>query len=154
MLMADAVVSQACTNRSEIEIMNMLAVGAFGILGALLRYFTGVWVGGWWASPFPLDTLLINFVGCLVLSWFSAWVASRPNFPSWIRLGIGTGLVGSFTTFSALNAETVSLIENQLAGYAALYVLLSLLGGFVFAWTGFALFNAGQRSKTRGVRES
>ncbi|WP_018131918.1 fluoride efflux transporter CrcB [Effusibacillus pohliae] len=116
--------------------MLYLAVGTGGILGALLRYYLGVSVHAWWALPFPLATLVTNFIGCFVLGWFTTRVARLGWFPAWIRLGFGTGVVGSFTTFSTFSVETFELIRQGLWGTALLYVLLSLWGGLFLAWAG------------------
>ncbi|WP_027092402.1 fluoride efflux transporter CrcB [Cohnella thermotolerans] len=130
------------------------AVGLFGVVGALLRYLTGMWAHNWWASPFPLGTFLINLLGSLVLGWFSTWAASQPQFPAWIRLGIGTGLIGAFTTFSTFSVETVSLFKENLPGYALLYTLASLVGGFLCAWIGYEIARAQLLRKTRSVNAS
>jgi CrcB protein len=106
------------------------------MVGALLRYSLGLLVHGWWVGAFPLGTLLINFVGSFALGWLTAWVNRVGNVPAWVKPGIGTGLIGSFTTFSTFSVETVNLMQQQLWGDAALYVGLSLMGGLFLAWAG------------------
>ncbi|GIM44705.1 putative fluoride ion transporter CrcB 1 [Collibacillus ludicampi] len=120
-------------------------VGIAGVLGALFRYDLGLLIHSWWSLSFPLETLLINYLGCIILGWFTPWAASHKNFPSWIRVGFGTGFIGSFTTFSTFSAETLALIQKGLWGIAILYVLLSLWGGLLMAWCGYRLF------KLRGI---
>lgn len=132
--------------------MKLWAVGLFGIAGALLRYLGGLWVRDWWALPFPLGTLLINYAGCLVLGWFAAWAAFRPKLPDWLRLGLGTGLVGAFTTFSTFSVEAVSLVQTGRPGTALLYVLASGLGGFALAWLGYGIARRPRRQNQGEVR--
>lgn len=129
--------------------MNAAAVGFFGAIGALLRYGIGRYVGGWWMSSFPLGTLGINFAGCLALGWFSSWAAAQKRLPAWLRTGIGTGLIGAFTTFSTFSVETVGLVRDGLWGMAALYMMLSVIGGFALAWTGYELYQAQVRQRER-----
>jgi CrcB protein len=117
----------------------ILVVGCAGILGALSRFYLGTWIQTWWIHPFPLGTLLINYLGCIVLGWFTCWTTNRANVPAWLRIAFGTGFVGSFTTFSTFSAETVELLRNGLWGTAVLYVLLSLWGGLFLAWCGSRL---------------
>ncbi|BCJ85504.1 putative fluoride ion transporter CrcB 1 [Effusibacillus dendaii] len=116
--------------------MPYLIVGVGGILGALLRYLLGLYVHFWWQSPFPLGTLLTNLIGCVALAWITTRLLKPGSFQTWIRLGFGTGLIGSFTTFSTFSLETVELLKRDLWGVALLYVLLSLWGGLLMAWVG------------------
>jgi CrcB protein len=129
--------------------MLMVVVGVAGMIGALLRYSLGLLVQGWWVGAFPLGTLLINFVGSFALGWLTAWLNRVGKVPAWVKPGIGTGLIGSFTTFSTFSVETVSLLEQQLWGLAALYAGLSLVGGLFLAWAGL-FFGAFPRSARMG----
>jgi len=119
--------------------MSYLVVGFAGIVGALLRYYVGEAVKFDWVYSFPLGTLMINFIGCLVLGWFSVWATTRPAMPTWLRLGFGTGLVGSFTTFSTFSVDVITLFHQKSDGLALLYISLSLFGGLFLAWVGSRL---------------
>lgn len=121
--------------------MIYFVIGLAGVLGALSRYYLGLFVHTWWIMTFPLGTFIINMSGCLVLGWFHTWVAKFKAFPSWLRLGIGTGFVGSFTTFSTFSTETVELLQKGLWGMSLLYILSSLWGGLLMAWLGYRLAN-------------
>ncbi|WP_207893696.1 fluoride efflux transporter CrcB [Tepidibacillus fermentans] len=131
--------------------MNYFAVGLAGVIGALLRYYLGLSFHHWWISPLPLGTLMINYIGAFVLAWFNEKVAHTYSVPDWLRLGFGTGLVGSFTTFSTLSVETVTLIRLQLWGIAFSYVLLSLFGGLFFAYAGYRMGNLGLKQGEKEV---
>jgi CrcB protein len=132
--------------------MNFWAIGLFGSVGAILRFLIERWTAAWWSSPFPWGTLLINLSGCLVLGWFSTWTYSRSNLPAWLRLSIGTGLIGSFTTFSTFSVETLTLLQTHLLGDALLYVLLSMAGGIAFSWFGYQIYRLQSRRKIRRVK--
>jgi len=132
--------------------MNMWAVGLFGSVGALLRFLIERWTALWWSSPFPWGTLLINLSGCLVLGWFSTWTYSQTKLPAWLRLSIGTGLIGSFTTFSTFSVETLTLIQARLLGVALLYVLISMVGGIGFSWLGYQLYRLQSHRKAIKVK--
>jgi CrcB protein len=116
--------------------MNYVAVGVAGIVGALLRYFIGVAIDSGSSMSFPLATLLINLAGCFALGWFTEKSSAWLGLPAWLKAGIGTGLIGAFTTFSTFSVETVQLAEDHLWAQAASYVLLSLWGGLLMAWLG------------------
>lgn len=86
------------------------------------------------ATEFPLGTLLVNIVGAFALGLIVARLWSRS--PEWLKAGLGTGLLGSFTTFSAV---MVSLVEHTTSGLwmmAAAYLALSLVLGFAAAALG------------------
>jgi CrcB protein len=119
-------------------------VGIAGIIGALLRYLVGIYFNHWWFYDFPLATLLTNLSGCFLLGWLTKFLPKlkflHPNF----KTALGTGLIGSFTTFSTFSVETVKLIEAAMWASAFLYVLLSLTGGLLFSWLGY---KTGQKKK-------
>ena len=59
--------------------------------------------------------------------------------PSEIITGIGTGFIGSFTTFSTFSVETVQLIHHSEWSTAFLYVSCSMLGGLIMSALGYTL---------------
>lgn len=116
--------------------MNMyyVWVALFGVLGALCRYLTGVWI----VSPgFPLATLIINIVGCFLLAIVMKYLAELPYISKTIITALGTGFVGSFTTFSTFSLESIQLIEKHWYGTAVLYIAASLIGGLLSSRFGF-----------------
>lgn len=90
---------------------------------------------------FPLSTLVINVVGSLLLGFLVArlW----PVAPTWLRVGLGTGLIGSFTTFSALILSTLGLAHHGELLLAVVYLVVTLFGGFGAALLGLRLGGAG-----------
>lgn len=74
----------------------ILAVAVGGAVGALLRWL----LDGGWAQGWPWPTLVINVLGCLLLGVLTV-LASRFAMPGWVKPGLGTGVLGGFTTFSA-----------------------------------------------------
>jgi CrcB protein len=89
------------------------------------------------ASAFPLGTLLVNVAGSLLLGALVARV--WPVAPTWLRAGLGVGVLGSFTTFSALAVSVVTLTEAGAGAVALGYVALSLVGGILAAALGIRL---------------
>ena len=67
-------------------------------------------------------------VGALVLGVLAArlWGSA----PSWLRAGLGPGLLGSFTTFSALAISLVTLSTSGQWVLALAYFAATLLFGF------------------------
>ncbi len=111
----------------------LLAVVIGGMLGTGLRVAIDTLLPHS-DREFPLSTLIINVAGALVLGVLVARV--WPGAPAWLRAGLGAGLLGSFTTFSALAVALVTLGPTPLA---ALYLGLSLLLGLGAAFLGLRL---------------
>lgn len=119
--------------------MVYVVIGIAGAVGALLRYYLGLSVGVWWRGYFPLATLIVNCAGCLCLGWFIIRVRTKFKLPDWVQTGVVTGLIGSFTTFSAFSVETMTLLRDGRWSMALLYVLLSFWGGLLFFSYGYKL---------------
>ncbi len=106
---------------------DLIAVVVGGAVGTTLRFGIDTALAHT-DDSFPLSTLIINTVGAFVLALLVArlW----PVAPSWIRAGLGAGLLGSFTTFSALAVSIVSLASAgswlTALGYLALTLVLGL----------------------------
>ncbi len=114
--------------------MYYIYVAIFGAFGAATRYWISSILN---AETFPYNTLLINLVGCFFLAVTVRYLTTLPNLSKNFVTGIGTGFLGSFTTFSTFSTE-VSLLLDRGAGLpAACYIAASITGGFLSAALGF-----------------
>src|SRR5262245_57753150 len=88
-------------------------VGIGGFLGANARLLVARWVGLLVDTRFPLGTFVINISGSFLLGVVAAVVADRlpPNADA-IRLAVGVGFLGAYTTFSTFEFETHGLLED------------------------------------------
>ncbi|MEN1968089.1 fluoride efflux transporter CrcB [Lentibacillus sp. N15] len=105
----------------------------FGVLGALLRYSIGLMIH----TEFPLATLLINITGCFLLAFLTQFLNGIPKLSKKMVSAIGTGFVGSFTTFSTFAVESAELWKVSDYVGAASYILASLIGGLIACVFGF-----------------
>jgi CrcB protein len=78
---------------------------------------------------------MVNVLGGLAMGVMAARVG--PENES-LRLLIGVGLLGGFTTFSAFSLETVRMIEQGAVSGAG-YVAASLVLSVGACWAGLAL---------------
>lgn len=117
--------------------MNIILVMIGGFLGATCRFTLGEWIH--MNNGFPLGTLLINLSGCFILGWFLTYVSQNKKIRPEFTLIVGTGFIGSFTTFSTFSVETLNLFQNGLIFMAILYVLASAVLGIVLAYAGHHL---------------
>ena len=118
----------------------VLLVGIGGFIGAILRYaiggLIGRWKGGW---TFPIETLLINASGCLVLGFLASLSELRGVFPGASRAFLFIGVLGGFTTFSTFGYETFQLLREAQWRYALVSTLLQVVLGIGAVWGGYVL---------------
>ena len=108
--------------------MNVLAVGAGGFIGAVLRYLIGkIPVGE--NTVFPVKTFAINVIGCLAIGIITVLASKNTNIDQRWILFLKVGLCGGFTTFSTFALETTDLIKGGHTGIAFLYATLSMVVG-------------------------
>ncbi|MFJ5768305.1 fluoride efflux transporter CrcB [Psychrobacillus sp. NPDC093180] len=112
--------------------MIYLYIGLAGALGAISRYLVGIFF--YTSSSFPFATLFVNLVGCYALAYLSSRIT---YFSSQLKAVIGTGFIGSFTTFSTLSVETIQLFEQGKVLLAFVYILVSIVGGIFMSNLGW-----------------
>jgi len=93
-----------------------------------MRYALNGWLRVF-APGFPWATLMVNVVGSFCIGLVFAATAQRPEVPDWIRTGLMTGVMGGFTTFSALSLETLVLWREGQASLALASLGANLLLG-------------------------
>ncbi|MFF1503220.1 fluoride efflux transporter FluC [Streptomyces sp. NPDC058316] len=97
------------------------AAGTAARRGAELLWPTG-------PSAFPWTSLLVNVVGCFLMGVLMVTVKQRfPGAPRPISPLLGTGLLGGFTSFSLYTDDVRKLFEDDRAGYAVGYLLLTVV---------------------------
>lgn len=98
-----------------------VAIG--GAAGSCLRYWVSLTLGPITAAQgFPWATFTANALGSLGLGLVFVLAEDRSWFGADLRLLLGTGVMGGFTTYSAFNLESIGLMQNDAWGRAALYM--------------------------------
>lgn len=107
--------------------INALAVGLGGALGAMLRYGVGTWLPRTDLGTWPLATLGVNVVGSAILGVVIGHAEQGGSLPDAMRLFLTVGLCGGFTTFSSFAYETTELAARGQLGRSALYAVVSVV---------------------------
>lgn len=111
----------------------VVAVG--GGVGSFVRFAAGAWVVHQHPSAkFPWATLLVNWVGCLLIGVIYGWIADRTVLGVSLRYFLITGFLGGFTTFSAFGMETAYLFKRGELTMAWIYITASVAGGLCLVW--------------------
>jgi CrcB protein len=118
-------------------VASLLLVCLGGALGSGARYLVSTWAVRAFGADFPRGTLLVNATGSFVLAAIFALPGSRLS-PE-LRLFLGAGVLGGYTTYSSFNTETLALFDQGSAGLAIANVALTTVGCLGAGLLGLAL---------------
>ncbi|MCK5852053.1 fluoride efflux transporter CrcB [bacterium] len=118
----------------------IIAIGLGGACGSVLRYL----VAGWTqqlsnTTTFPVGTLAVNVIGCLVIGILAGLSENAGVFGPSARAFLLIGLLGGFTTFSTFAYETTALTRDAQFFSAFLNIALQVTTGLFAAWLGYKL---------------
>lgn len=115
-------------------------IGIGGFLGAVSRGFIKN-IHMYNNVKIPLDTLFINVTGSFMLALVLTIAIKSLKIDEDVQLGISTGFMGAYTTFSTLCKETVNLIINTHYYMALFYIIISVSLGLIAAYLGVIAAN-------------
>ena len=104
-------------------------VAAGGAVGTLARYGLDEALGT--VGEVPASTLAVDLTGALALGLLVGLGASTR-----LRLLLGTGVLGGFTTYSAFAVQVQDLGSRGELALGAGYALVTVVGGFALAALG------------------
>ncbi len=114
----------------------LVALG--GALGASLRFLFGRWALVAFGPGFPFGTWGVNILGGLIMGLLVGTLA-RTGGSENMRLLLGVGVLGGFTTFSAFSLELYEMIIRGETLMGLAYAVSSVAGSVVALWTGVML---------------
>lgn len=128
----------------------LLYVALGGAIGASARHLLGGFSLRVIGTDFPWGTFVANVLGGLLMGMLVGWLAHKGSQLEGgaqnLRLFLGVGILGGFTTFSAFSLDALLMIEKKSYGLAAGYIsasvvlsILALFIGLVIARKVFAL---------------
>jgi len=112
-------------------------VGVGGALGTGLRLGVSALFPA--DSPLPVAVIAVNLSGALALGWLLETLALRgpeTKVGRAIRLGVGTGVLGGYTTYSALAVGSDGLIAADSLAVGLLVAVPTVVAGVALAWIG------------------
>lgn len=109
----------------------LLIACAGGALGSGARYLLSLWVSGLTGSTFPWGTIAVNVIGSFALALVLQAGIATGGLSDTVRIGLATGVLGGFTTYSTFNYETVRYLQLGQWGAAATNVGLTLVACLV-----------------------
>lgn len=113
-------------------VRRVLLVFLGGTVGTAGRLALGLWITD--AGGFPLATFVVNVIGAFLIGLLAARMPQTAD----LRVLLGTGVLGGFTTYSAFMTGTVQL-WSAAPVLAAVYAAGSLVLGLAAAGLGLRL---------------
>jgi fluoride exporter len=117
----------------------LLLVALGGGVGAMLRYLVGQWALNSFGPGLPFGTWTVNILGAFLMGLLAAFMARADGAGGELRLLLGVGVLGGFTTFSAFSLEMFNMINRGEIGLAAAYAVSSVAGSVLALMTGVYL---------------
>lgn len=120
-----------------LQVRFLVLVFAGGMVGTTGRYLIDMALP---AGNWPWATFTVNVLGAFLLAFVLVGLSRRGadyGVRRVTRLGLGTGLLGSLTTYSTFAVETFDLLAGPVPGLA--YAGATVLGGLAAAAAGVAL---------------
>lgn len=111
-------------------------------IGGGMRYVFGDWIAQRSTAAFPWHTFAINVSGAFLLGVLMALPAESEFVSPSARLFLGVGILGGFTTFSALSYESIVLVEKGMWAQGLVNMLGSAVVGLAAVTAGLLLGRA------------
>ena len=99
-----------------------------GVIGSLGRYAVGLLLPHG-AGEFPWATVVVNVSGAFAMGLLVAFLVDRPGVHRLARPFLGVGVLGGWTTFSALAMDVVQLGAADHVTLTLAYVTTTFLVG-------------------------
>ena len=111
-------------------------VGLGGFFGSIARFWVGAYVTNRMGAKFPYGTFLINISGSFLIGLIVTLLAQRNDWNPNLLYLIPIGFIGAYTTFSTFVLEAFHSVRGGDVLLALLYVILSVIVGFLAVWLG------------------
>lgn len=139
----------------HLRLPSLALVCAGGTLGTAAREAISLAVPP--IAGIPVAIFGINILGAFLLGMLLESLARRgPDHGRrrTARLLLGTGVMGGFTTYSALATESASLLGGGAATSGIAYGILTVLVGAAATWAGIAAGSAAHRARDRATQRA
>ena len=117
----------------------LLLVMVGGAIGAGFRYHLSRIALQFMGPGFPWGTWIANLLGGLLMGVLAGTLAREVDGGEPLRLFLGVGVLGGFTTFSAFSLETYNMLVRGDYMMAVAYAISSVTGAIVLLFLGILL---------------
>ena len=117
--------------------MSLIYIGFGSFIGALARYSFNLIFGSILGLPVPLATIFVNILGSFLMGIIFYFTSNNPS--EFYKLFFMTGILGSFTTFSAFSLDSINMFFEKEYLNLFLYISISVFLSIFSLYLGFVL---------------
>lgn len=118
-------------------LLQFVLIGFGGAIGAWLRWAVGLAALRHLGAGFPWGTVAVNLAGSLVAGLVVALLEDRGHLGGYARAFLLVGVLGGFTTYSAMMVDALLLARGARPLLTGAYLALTLVGGLAAVWFGW-----------------
>lgn len=112
-------------------VTKIFSIAAGGAFGAVARYLVNISPLARAFDKFPFPTFFINITGSFLIGFLLIVLTDKFEIGDNLRMAVIVGFLGAFTTFSTFEMEIYGLAQQKQYATALLYLVLSVVVGFI-----------------------
>ena len=116
-----------------------LIIGLGGFIGTIFRFLISSLIEKSFATSFQIGTLLVNLIGCFLIGLVSGYFSQKTGDQTQLFFFLTIGILGGFTTFSAIAIDSQLFIENGEILKMLFYITTQTIVGITLCLIGYNL---------------